>query len=106
MGDIDFGTHPGLPWPAFEALQHVVGENAHEQENHDVAARAIRRHQPVPDHGRDSDEGCLAPEGCGAHGMGARPPVCKTCRDNAGGPIEAPCDDLVDWGAFYGIDFT
>ncbi len=84
----------------------VVGENASEQENHSVAARAIERHQPVPDHGRFSDEGCLNPEDCEAHGADARPPVCKTCRDNVGEPVEAPCPDLVDWAAFYGIELS
>jgi hypothetical protein len=105
---IDFGTHPGLPWPQFEQLLALATRNAAELDNHTAAARAIERHRPVPDHGRFSDEGCLNPlDHADSHvGEPPRAPVCKTCRDSVGEPVESPCDDLVDWGTFYGIDFT
>lgn len=102
----DYGTHPGLPWPQFEELLDLATRNVAEMANHAAAVRAIGRHRPVPDHGRRSDEGCLVPEHCVAHGQDARPPVCATCRDWVGEPVEAPCDELVDWGAFYEFDFT
>lgn len=104
MSDIDFGTHPALPWPEVEALRSVLADQKHELQDHTAALRMLDRHEPVVNHGRFSDGSCVIPEHCDEHGADARPPVCKTCRDYVGDPVEYPCDVASDLGAMFGVD--
>lgn len=65
--------------------------------------RRLERHTPIPDHGRFSDDWaneCPNPGDCDC---GERPKVCGACRDQAGGPLEAPCRDLLDLADSYGV---
>jgi hypothetical protein len=53
--------------------------------------KQLSLHAAVPDHGRFSERTC-AENGCdGEHNS---PPVCRSCRNYAGDPIEAPCDTV------------
>lgn len=49
--------------------------------------KQLELHAAVPDHGRFSHRGCDAT----CDGSHEEPPVCRSCHDYAGDPIEAPC---------------
>lgn len=61
--------------------------------------KALALHEPVPNHGRFSGRDCVD-DGC--DGDHWRPPVCRTCRNYAGDPVEAPCDSLELLAGGYG----
>ncbi|MEV7034615.1 DUF6221 family protein [Streptomyces sp. NPDC093272] len=82
-------------------------------------ARHIVRHQPaavlrriaadrkmldlhaiVPDHGRFSERDNCERSGC--DGDHWQPPVCRSCRNYAGDPIEAPCPTIENLAEGYG----
>lgn len=50
--------------------------------------KLIELHAAVPDHGRFSERGC---DDTGCDGDHSDPPVCRSCRNYAGDPLEAPC---------------
>lgn len=53
----------------------------------DADRKQLELHAAVPDHGRFSERGCDAT----CDGVHDEPPVCRSCRDYAGGPVDAPC---------------
>lgn len=55
-------------------------------------------HQGVPDHGRYSEPEC--PADC--DGQHDSPPVCMSCRDYVGDPLEAPCVTVLAIAEGYG----
>ncbi|MBM9509972.1 DUF6221 family protein [Actinacidiphila acididurans] len=79
-----------------ELAQIHLPEIGHFVEANDPAAvlrhieaerKQIELHATVENHGRFSERGCDA-DCDGDHYM---PPVCRSCRNYAGDPIEAPC---------------
>jgi hypothetical protein len=97
-------------FPALRALLVVIAEDD-DRERARVEARTAVRHWPLFDHGRNSAEmaaewpdGCPGPPGWCDHA--SRDLVCGTCRDYVGDPLPAPCPELVDQCARYGIDLA
>jgi succinylarginine dihydrolase len=94
----------GRPTP--DQVRHIV--------RHDPAAvlrriaadrQQLAQHAAVPDHGRLSDHGACDKFGCDdAH---EQPTVCRSCRNYAGDPIEAPCPTIENlaegWGWSEGL---
>lgn len=52
--------------------------------------KLLELHQAVPDHGRYSEVKC--PDEC--DGQHSGPPVCASCRNYAGDPLQAPCPTI------------
>lgn len=61
--------------------------------------KILALHAVVPDHGRFSEDGC-DPHYC--DGNHDEPPVCRSCRNYAGDPEEAPCRTIEILAEGYG----
>jgi hypothetical protein len=60
----------------------------------------LERHRPVLYHGRFSEDERDCDDMCDHDGQ---PMVCRTCRDYAGDPEDAPCPDLLTRARAYGV---
>lgn len=62
--------------------------------------KQLELHAAVPNHGRFSERSCDEWADCGCDP--SEPPVCRSCRNHAGDPVEAPCatvENLAEgWG--------
>lgn len=75
-----------LPW---DLIPHMARHNPAAVLRRIAADRKqLELHAAVPNHGRFSERGC---ETSGCDGDHSEPPVCRSCRNYAGDPIEAPC---------------
>lgn len=71
--------------------QHIVANDPAAVLRRIAADRKqLELHAAVPDHGRFSERGCDAT----CDGVHDEPPVCRSCRNYTGDPIEAPCDTV------------